>query len=255
MTGIKDLTYTSHGGMHNRVHVIVGTKVKAIALAGEELFAAHAEFVAVNRERTAAQGDPARYAEDARLAASEAGQKGGDAGAAKKLAKKARAAEERLGDLDLEWEVAIANLQAKRFAYVAAVEHHAPALAAEAAAEVDAGIMALASAQQIIRKGEAELSGALAIMAALGHVREGGEFVPKAPKAKSGGMGGVPGVHALEGIGHLAEAIVFATEIRDELEADEKAAAKRAKAEAEGDDDSLDALADEDDDDDETDYS
>lgn len=254
MTGIKDLTYTSHGGMHNRVHVIVNTKVKAIAAAGEDLFDAHAEFVTINRERSAAQGDPVRYAEDARLAAAEAGQKGGDATNAKKLRKKARAAEERLGDLDLEWEVAIANLQAKRWAYSAAVEHHAPALAAEAKAEVDAGIMALASAQQIARKGEAELSGALAIMAALGHVREGGEFAPKAPTAKSGGMGGIPGVYAVESIGQLAQAITYASEIRDDLEAEEEAAAKAAKLEAEADN-APDIDDEPDEDDDETDYS
>lgn len=240
MTGIKDLTYSDHGGGHQRVHVIVNTKVKAIAKAGQELLDAHAEFVAINRERTAAQGDPLRYAEDARLAATEAGAQGGDATKAKALSKKAREAEERLGDLDLEWDVAIANLQAKRFAYSAAVEHHAPALAAEAKGEVDAGIMALASAQQIARKGEAGLSGALAIMAALGHVSAGGEFVPRAPKARSGGMGGVPGVYALEGVGHLSTAIAYATEIRDDLEAEEKAAAKRVKEEAAGDDDSLD---------------
>lgn len=246
MTGIKDLTYTDHGGGHNRIHVIVGSKVRAITAAADELFAAHAEFVTINRERTAAQGDPMRYAEDARLAAAEAGRTGGDATSAKKLRKKAAAAAERLGDLDLDWEVAIANLQAKRWAYGAAVEHHAPALAAEARGEVEAGIMALASAQQIVRKGEAALSGGLAIMAALGHVREGGEFVPKAPKAKSGGMGGVPGVHALEGIGELAQAITFASEIRDDLDAEQKAAEKAAKLEAEADD--APDLDDEDDD-------
>lgn len=251
MTGIKDLTYSDHGG-YQRVHVIVGTKVKAIASAGAELFDAQAELATISRERGAAQSDPARYAEDARLAAREAGRSGGDAGGAKKLRKKAREAEERLGDLDLEWEVAVANVQAKRAAYAAAVEHHAPALAAEAKADVEAGIMSLASAQQIARTGEAELSGALAIMAALVHVRDGGEFVPKAPKAKSGGMGGVPGVYATESIAQLAQAIAYAAEIRDDLEAEEKAAEKRAKAEAEGDDDSLDDL---DQDDDETDYS
>ncbi len=246
MTGIKDLTYTDHGGGHNRIHVIVGSKVKAIAAAADDLMTAHAEFVTINRERTASQGDPARLAEDARLAAVEAGRTGGDAAAAKKLRKKAREAEERLGDLDLEWEVAIANLQAKRWAYGAAVEHHAPALAAEAKAEVDAGIMALASAQQIVRKGEAELSGALAIMAALGRVRDGLEFVPTPPKAKSGGMGGIPGIYATESVEQIAQAIRYASEIRDDLEAEEKAAEKAAKLEAEAD--NAPDLDDEDDD-------
>jgi hypothetical protein len=255
---IKDLTYSDHSGGHQRVHVIVNTNVKAIAAAGEALFEAHAEFVTVNRERMAAQGDPARYAEEARIAAVEAGRAGKKVDP-KKLRRKAREAEERLGDLDLEWEVAISNLQAKRWAYSAAVEHHAPALAAEARTSADAGIMALASAQQIARKGEAELSGALAIMAALGHMREdGGEFIPKAPKARSGGMGGVPGVYALEGIGQLSTAIVYASEIRDELDANEKAVAKRAKLEAEADAaEDIDDEPDEDDEDgdDKTDYS
>lgn len=242
---IKDLTYTDQGGGLHRVHVITNSTVKAVAAAGDELLEAHVAFATINRERTAAQGDPARLAEDARLAAVEAGRSGGDAGAAKKLRKKAREAEERLGDLDLEWEVAFANLQAKRWAYTAAIEHHAPALAAEAKDAVDAGIMALASAQQIVRKGEGQLSGGLAIMAAVGSVREGGEFIPRAPKARSGGMGGVPGIYATESIGNLSTAIAYATEIRDDLEAAEKDAAKAAKLEAEAD-----AAADDDEDDD-----
>ncbi|WP_314855310.1 hypothetical protein [uncultured Microbacterium sp.] len=245
----QDLTYTSHGGMHNRVPVIVGADVKAVTAASEALFEAHVAFVAINRERAAAQGDPVRYAEDARLAAAEAGQKGGDAGEAKKLKKKARAAEERLGDLDLEWEVAIANLQAKRFAYSAAVEHHAPALAAEARTAADAAVLSLASAAGIARKAETQLSGSLAILAALGHVRAGGEFAPVPPTARSGGMGGAPGLYVAEAQSNLNTAIGYATEILDDLKADEKAAAQAAKAEAEGDDDSLDDLGDEDEDD------
>ncbi|NLA09787.1 MAG: hypothetical protein GX871_06240, partial [Microbacteriaceae bacterium] len=54
----KDLTYSDHGGGHQRVPVIEGTNVAAVAASRDELVDAHAEFVTISRERNAAQGDP-----------------------------------------------------------------------------------------------------------------------------------------------------------------------------------------------------
>ena len=249
---IREITYTDHGGSFQRVRIITQTSVKAITAAGEALLEAHAEFDAIHRERLAAMNDPARFAEEARVAAVAAGASGKKVDA-KKLRRKVREAEDRLGEITLEWEVAMSNLQTQRWAYSAAIEHHAPALAAEAATGAEAGIMALASAQQIARKGEAELSGSLAIMAALAATRDGGEFIPTAPRARSGGSGGIPGVHAQIAIDGLGQAIGYGAEILRTLTEAEKAEAKRAKLQAEADaaPDIDDEPDDDDDDDDE----
>ncbi|WP_194411414.1 hypothetical protein [Microbacterium cremeum] len=249
----NELTW-SDGNGHNRVHVIdpETTEVKAIAAAGQELIEAHAEFKAINRERTAAQDDPRRLAHEAKVAAKEAGRAGKTVDT-KKLRKKVREAEEHLEELDLEWEAANGKLRSRRLSYLAAVEHHVPALAAEAKGAADASILALASASQTAKRAETQVTNSLAILAALAETKAGGEFTPKPQKARREmaddfGEGGVPGVYVAIARTNLSKAIAYATRILGDLKAAEAEAAKREKFDAE-----VEASPDLDDDDDDTD--
>lgn len=249
----NELTW-SDGNGHNRVHVIdpATTEVKAIAAASQDLIDAHAEFKAISRERSAAQDDPRRLAHEAKLAAKEAGRTG-KAVDPKKLRKKVREAEERLEELDLEWEAANAKLRRSRTTYLAAVEHSAPALAAEAKGAADAGILALASASQTAKRAEAQVTNSLAILAALSETKAGGDFTVKPQRARREiaddfGEGGAPGAYVGVARANLSKAIGYASRILDDLKAAEAEEAKREQLDAE-----VEASPDLDDDDDDED--
>lgn len=238
---------------YRSAHVIdpATTSVKAVAAAGQALIDAHAEFKEIDRERKASQGDPARLAQEAKVAAREAGKVGSKVDP-KKLRKKVREAEERIAEIELDWETAAANLRGRHLDYLAAMEHHAPALSAEATAIADAAVLSLASASDIARKAEQRLTGSLSVMAALSAVVNGGDFVPSAPKARREGsddffMGGAPAPFIGEAREKLTTAIGFASRILDDLKADAKAEEKRRKLEAEVE--AAPDLEDEDDDD------
>lgn len=234
----KELSWSDING-HYRTHVIVpeSTTVVAIAEAGQKLIDAHASFKDVARERSAAAGDPDRLEHEARIAAREAG-RAGKAIDPKKLRKKIREAEEHLAEIELEWETGAANLRGRRHDYLAAVELHAPALSAEATSDADAAIMALASASDIARKADARLTGSLSILAALGDVTGGGDFIPKAPRARRQSsdeflMGSSPSPYIGEAREKLTTAIGFGSRILDDLKSASKEEEKRRKLEAE----------------------
>jgi hypothetical protein len=229
----------NHESGRRTVHVIKPetTKVKAIADAGRKLIEAHADYNVVERERTAAQGDPKRLAHQAKLAAQDAGRKGEKADV-KELRAKVRDAEERLAEIELEYEVAGSRLNTEGRAYLAAIEHHAPALAAEAQSAAEAGILSLATASSMARRADAQMSGALAVLAALGAVQDdSADFVPKAPRARTRGFGegGVPGPYVTTAVTSITTAIGFATEILDDMRKAEKERTLLAKVEAESD--------------------
>lgn len=249
----KEYTWSDING-HRKVHVIVpdSTKVAAVAEAGRTFIDAHAEYREIDRERTAAQGDPARLEHEARIAAREAG-KAGKKVDPKKLRKKVREAEEHLAEVELEWESAAAHLRARHVDYLATIELHSPALAAEATTEAEAAILSLASASELARKADTRLTGSLSILAALSAVDNGGEFIPRSPKAKKQSsdeflMGSTPGPFIGEAREKLTTAIGFGSRILDELKTAAKEEEKRRKLEAE-----IEASPDLDDDDDEED--
>lgn len=235
---ILELTWSDVGGF-TRAHVIdpKTTSVKAVAAAGEGVLEAHAAFQVISRERSAAQGDPERLAAEASAAARDAGREGKSIDA-KKLRKKVREAEERLGELDLDWEAASENLRARAQAYLETVTHHAPALSAEAMTIADAAIMALASATEIARKSQANMTGSLSILAALAATVEVGAFIPTTPVAKKDTSdeflaNGAPAPYIEIARENLGFAIGFASRIMDDLKARVSAEEKRRKLEAE----------------------
>lgn len=238
----KQLTWSDTYG-HTRIHVVDpdSTNVKAIAEGGRKLIEAHSSHAQISRERAAAQGDVQRRTDEALAEARAAGREG-KAFDGKKSRKRTRELEERLAEIDLEWEHASAVLRAQSHAYVELVEHHAPALAAEAKGEADAAILSLASAAAIARRAEANLTGSLSVLDALQGVRQGEGFTPRQPKARREvadefGSGGVPGPHVSGALTGLGTAIALATRILDGLKAAEMEAAKAAKAEEEADND------------------
>lgn len=238
MTDTKEYSWSDINGFR-KAHFIVpeSTKVTAVAKAGRALIEAHAEYREIDRERTAAQGDPARLEQEAKVAAREAG-KAGKKVDPKKMRKRVAEAEARLAEIELEWEAASANLRARHHDYLAVIEHHAPALAAEATTEAEAAIMSLASASDIARKADARLTGSLSILVALRAVVDGGDFIPKPPKARKQSsdeflMGSTPGPFIGEAREKLTTAIGFGSRILDDLKAAAKEEEKRRELEAE----------------------
>lgn len=242
------------GALRHKVQVIdpESTTVKAVAAAARALVEAAADHRTVSREYLAAKDDPTRLAHEATVAAREAG-RDGKAVEPKKLRKKVREAEENVAELRLMHEAAASKLLAARRAYLDTVEHHAPALAAEARAEAEAGILSLATASSMARKAGAQTSGALAILAALAAVQDDAAlFEPKAPRAKSARFGGgVPAPHVSNAVEGLTAAIGFATEILEEMADADKKRARQDDADANLEElDAADLAPDGDDDDD-----
>lgn len=233
-----ELIWTDSGN-RRRGHIIDPdtTKVKAVAKAGRGFIEAHAIYRDLERELSAAQGDPKRLAYEAKLAAREAGSKG-EAVDSKKLRKKVREAEERLAELELEFEAAFSKFTVQRREYLDILEHHAPALAAEAQADAEASILSLATASSMARRASAEMSGALSILGGLGSVQdESADFVPKAPKARKRevGVGTAPVPYVGTAVDSITTAIGLATEILDDMKKAEKERRSHDAAEAESD--------------------
>jgi hypothetical protein len=242
MSTTKQLTWTDTYGF-TQIQVIDpdSTKVKAVVEGGRKLMEAHAAHAQLARERTAAQGDVQRRTDEARAEARAAGRDGKPFDG-KKSRKRTRELEERLAEIDLEWEHACAVLRGRSSDYLQQLEHHAPALAAEAKGEADAAILSLASASAIARRAEAGITGSLAILDALQRVQAGDGFKPRPPKARREvadefGSGAAPGPYVGVAVEKLGTAIGLATRILDDLKAAEAEAAKAAKAEAVADND------------------
>lgn len=236
-----------------KAHVIVETKCASVVEAGRAFVADLAEFNKRQKEFRQAEAEPARL----KAQASEAAKTGTSAAEAKKILKKARAAQEGLEDLEIDYDVAGAKLAASRSAYLATVEEHVAELEGEARASAEAALLTLTTGAKMTRDGSATLADALATMNGLRGVRDGDEFTPKAPKAKKTtgdgfALNGVPEVHVSVGLEAIGTGIDFGQRILREFAAEAKARALVEGLEAEADDPAadIDDEPDEDDDDD-----
>lgn len=237
-------------------HVAEGTKVGPVAEAGRAFVADFAEFKKRQEEFREAEAEPARL----RAEATEAARTGASAADAKKILKKARAAQDALEELEIDYAVAEAKVGASRLAYFATVEQHEAELQAEAKAAAEAAVLTLSAAAKMTRDGSAALAAALATMNGLRGVRGGDEFVPKSPRAKKEGsdefaLNGVPEVHAEVGRKSIGTAIDMAQRILRDFAAEAKARAIVEGLEAEADEaPDVDLYEDDEDDDDEAIY-
>lgn len=233
----KQITWSSPTSGFNRLSVCIPetTKVKAVATAAAALLDAHARYSAMRREFEAVQGDPERLAAEAKVAAAQAGVSGKPV-EPKKLRKKIRDAEENVAELELELEAIEAVLAAARATYAEVCHHHAPALAAEARAEADAGVLSLATASDIARRAEVSLTGALGALGGLAKVLDdGAEFAPFEPLARNTefGQGGAVAPYIGIGVENLGTAVGYATQILDALTDADKARERQAKIDTE----------------------
>lgn len=255
MTTITEHRYSTPYGT-TKTHVMTSTKCGPVDEAGRAFVADLAEFQKSQKEFREAEAEPARL----KAEATEAAQTGASAADAKKLLKKARAAQEGLEELEIDYTVAETKVAASRNAYLATVEEHEAELQAEAKASAEAAVLTLSAAAKMTRDGSATLAAALATMNGLRGVRDGDEFVPKPPRAKRAGsddfaLDGVPEIHAGIGVDNIGTAIDMAQRILRDFAAEAKARALVEGLEDEADEAPDLDLYDEDDDDSETDYS
>ncbi|WP_454114844.1 hypothetical protein [Microbacterium lacticum] len=249
---ITEYRYSDRYGTMNSTHVAEDTKVGPVAEARRAFVADFAEFKKRQKEFHEAEAEPARLKAEAK----EAARTGASAAEAKKILKKARAAQEGLEDLEIDYAVAEAKVAASRNAYFAAVEDHEAELQAEAKAAAEAAVLTLSTGAKMTRDGSAALAAALATMNGLRAVRNGDVFVPKAPRAKKEGsdkfaLNGIPEVHAQVGLESIGTAIDMAQRILRDFAAEAKARALVEGLEAEADEaPDIDDEPDEDDDDD-----
>lgn len=248
---ITEYRYSDRYGM-KATHVAEDTKVGPVAEAGRAFVADLAEFKKHQKEFREAEAEPARL----RAEATDAARTGASAADAKKILKKARAAQDALEELEIDYTVAEAKVAASRLAYFATVEEHEAELQSEAKAAAEAAVLTLSAAAKMTRDGSATLAAALATMNGLRGIREGDEFVPKPPRAKREGsdelaLNGVPEVHAGIGLESIGTAIDMAQRILRDFAAEAKARAIVEGLEAEADEaPDLDLYDDEDDDED-----
>lgn len=230
------------GYSFNRLHVIDvdSTEVAAVKKEGKKTLEAHKALKTIERERQAAHVAVDKADEINRAAARQAALEG-LAVKPKELRKRAAADRERAAELDLEWEGAVAKMASRRFKYLEVIEHHTPALRAEAKTALDSAILSVASSSQIALRAEGAMLGALEALGALAS----GDFTPRALVANSRemGEGGAPTVYLSVARENLGKAVGYAAQILDDV----KKAEKVAKFEAEADD--IDDEPDEDDDD------
>lgn len=230
------------------------TEVTAVAEAGRGVLALYPDFKALGRSRGAALAAAKNAKNVSKEEARAAGARGDkyDAKAAKARRKKL---EEVAEDIDLEWEAAAARLDRVMGEYREIVEHYAPALRAEALANVDAAILTLATASRMAQQAESVLAHNLGILGGIGEVAAGGSLTPRAVKA-GGKLGGYPVPWISEGRGKLGQAIALAAQVLDEQREVAKSAELLRKLEQEADDaedldeDDDDDLDDDDDDED-----
>lgn len=217
-------------------HVIEGAKCAPVADAGRAFVADLAELEKRQQEFREAKAEPERL----RAEATEAARTGASAADAKKILKRARAAQDALEDLEIDVAVAEAKTAASRLGYFATVEEHEAELQAEAKAAAEAAVLTLSAAAKMTRDGAAALGAALATMNGLLGIRGGDEFIPKPPRAKKEGsdefaLNGVPEVHAGVGVDKIGTAIDMAQRILREFAAEAKARAIVEELEAEAD--------------------
>lgn len=233
---ITEYRYSDRYGTMYSTHVDEDTKVAPVAEARRAFVADFAEFKKRQKEFREAEAEPARL----KAEATEAARTGASAADAKKILKKARAAQEGLEDLEIDYAVAEAKVAASRNAYFAAVEDHEAELQAEAKAAAEAAVLTLSTGAKMTRDGSAALAAALATMNGLRAVRNGDVFVPKAPRAKKEGsdkfaLNGIPEVHAQVGLESIGTAIDMAQRILRDFAAEAKARALVEGLEAEAD--------------------
>lgn len=206
----------SDGYTTNRQHVIdeASTDVAAVKKEGKKIRETFASLKAIERERDAAHLAVDKADEINRAAAREAAL-AGLAVKPKELRKRTVADREKAAELDLEWEGVVAKMAARRLKYLEVIEHHTPALRAEAKAALDAAILSVASASQIALRAEAAMTGALQVIGALAS----GDFTPRMPVAsqREHGEGGAPTVYISGAREDLAKAVGYAAQILQEV--------------------------------------
>lgn len=206
----------SDGYGFQRLYVIdpASTDVAAIQKEGKKAIDAHKALKTVERERQAAHLAVEKADEINRAAARKAAE-AGLAVKAKDLRKRTAADREKAAELDLEWEGAVAAMQKRRFKYLEVVEHHTPALRAEAKAALDSSILSVASASQIALRAEGAMLGALQVLGALAS----GDFTPRALVAqrREMGEGGAPSVYIGTARENLGKAVSYAAQILEDV--------------------------------------
>lgn len=252
---ITQYRYSDSNGTKT-TYLIEGTKCAPVAEARRAFVADLAEFEKHKQEYREAEAEPARL----RAEATEAARTGASAADAKKILKKARAAQDALEERGIDYTVSETKVGASRRVYFDKVEEHEPELRAEAKAAAEAAVLTLSAAAKMTLDGSAALGAALATLNGLRGVRGGDEFVPKPPRAKKEGsdefaLNGVPEVHAGVGVDKIGTAIDMAQRILRDFAAEEKARALYEELEAEADAaPDLDLYDDEPDEDDEAIY-
>lgn len=219
------------------------TEVAAVKKEGKKTLEAHKALKTIERERQAAHVAVDKADEINRAAARQAAIEG-LAVKPKELRKRAAADREHAAELDLEWEGAVAKMASRRLKYLEVVEHHTPALRAEAKAALDSAILSVASASQIALRAEGAMLGALEVLGALAS----GDFEPRplVAQRREVGEGGAPTVYISVARDALGKAVGYAAQILQDV----KDAEKVAKFEAEADEaPDIDNEPDEDDDD------
>lgn len=204
-----------------RLHVIdeASTEVAAVKKEGKKVRETFASLKSIERERQAAHLAVDKADEINRAAARQAALEG-LAVKPKELRKRAAADRERAAELDLEWEGVLAKMQSRRGKYLEVVEHHTPALRAEAKAALDSAILSVASASQIALRAESAMLGALEVLGALAS----GDFTPRALVANSReiGEGGAPTVYLSVARESLGKAVGYASQILQDVKDAEK---------------------------------
>lgn len=240
----------SDGYSFNRLHVIDpdSTEVAAVRKESKKALETHKALKAIERERQAAHVAVDKADEINRAAARKAAIEG-LAVKPKQLRARAAADREKAAELDLEWEGVVAKMASRRFKYLEVVEHHTPALRAEAKAALDSAILSVASASQIALRAEGAMLGALEVLGALAS----GDFTPRALVAnlREMGDGGAPTVYISSARENLGKAVGYAAQILQDVKDAEKVEKLVEIADESPD---IDDEPDEDDDD-ETDYS
>lgn len=205
----------------SRLYVIDpdSTEVAAVKKEGKKALEAHKALKEVERERQAAHVAVDKADEINRAAARQAALEG-LAVKPKELRKRAAADRERAAELDLEWEGAVAKMASRRFKYLEVVEHHTPALRAEAKAALDSAILSVASASQIALRAEGAMTGALSILGALAS----GDFTPRplVAQRREFGEGGAPAVYISGAREDLGKAVGYASQILQDVKDAEK---------------------------------
>lgn len=211
----------SDGYGFQTVYVVdpASTDVVAVKKAGAKVLEAHKKLREVERAQSAAHADVKAADEINRNAARKAAL-AGLAVKPKELRKRAAADRERAAELDLEWEGALAAMQARRLKYLEVIEHHTPALRAEAKQALDSAILSVASASQIALRAEAAMSGALSLLGGLAS----GDFTPRqlVAQRREHGEGGAPTVYISGARGDLAKAVGYASQILQDVKDAEK---------------------------------